>query len=113
MIDEIKKIREARHAADESLFAQQNRMRAKEYQLARARRLGKAGAEQVAGIEREIAALKEVVDSGPIQPAVPERPSCRGSSANSSCLNHRSSWRLNWTTAFRACCFRCAWKRGS
>src|SRR5215216_5803424 len=62
MIDEIRKIRQARQAADESLFAQQNRLRAKEAQLAQARRRGKAGAEQVAVTEREIAALKDAIE---------------------------------------------------
>jgi hypothetical protein len=62
MQETIKKIRAARRAADESLFAQQNRLRAKEVELARARRLGKAGAGQVAAIEREMAALREAVE---------------------------------------------------
>jgi hypothetical protein len=62
VIDQIKKVREAHRAADESLSAQQNRLRAKEAQLARARRLGKAGAGQVAATEREIAALGAVIE---------------------------------------------------
>src|SRR6185436_13143891 len=61
MIDEIRKIRQARQAADELLFTQQNRLRAKQAQLARARRRGKAGAGEVAATEREIAALEEAV----------------------------------------------------
>jgi hypothetical protein len=61
MIDEIRKIRQARQAAGELLFAQQNRLRAKETQLAQARRRGKAGAGEVAVAEREIAALKEAI----------------------------------------------------
>lgn len=61
MIDEIRKVREAHRAADDSLFAQQNRVRAKEQQLAALKRQGKTFAEQAARVEREIAALNEVV----------------------------------------------------
>jgi hypothetical protein len=40
MIDDIRKIREAHRAADEAVFAQQNRVRTKELQLAALRRQG-------------------------------------------------------------------------
>ena len=61
MIEEIRKTREGRRAADESLYALQNRLRAKQDQLARAMRLGKAGARLAAEAEREIAALSETI----------------------------------------------------
>ncbi|HET9767745.1 MAG TPA: hypothetical protein VFS60_12900 [Thermoanaerobaculia bacterium] len=62
MTEQIKKLRLARRAVDESLFAQQNRLRAKEAQLASARRLGEAGRQQAAVLEREIAALGAAVE---------------------------------------------------
>jgi hypothetical protein len=62
MIDEIQKIRQARRAADESLFAEQNRLRALEARLAQARRRGKAGADEVAAAESEIKALKDGIE---------------------------------------------------
>lgn len=61
MIDQIRKVRQAHRAVDDSLFARQNRVRAKERQLAAVRRRGKAGADQAAVLERDIAALNEVV----------------------------------------------------
>lgn len=61
MIDEIRKVRQAHRAVDESLFARQNRVRAKERQLAAVKRRGKAGAEEAGALEREIAALNEAV----------------------------------------------------
>ena len=63
MIDEIRKVRQARRASDDTLFAQQNRLRAADAQLAQARRLGKAGAGQVAAAERQIAALKGEIEN--------------------------------------------------
>lgn len=62
MIDEIQKIRQARRAADASLFAEQNRLRALQAQLAQARRRGKAGADEVAAAESEIKALKDGIE---------------------------------------------------
>ncbi|MGH7844435.1 MAG: hypothetical protein ACREQW_04590, partial [Candidatus Binatia bacterium] len=61
MTDEIKKAREALRAADESLYANQNRLRAKEAQLINARRLGKDGTQRSEVLERENAALKDVI----------------------------------------------------
>lgn len=62
MTDEIRKIRQARRAADESLFTGQNRLRALEAQLAQARRRGKAGAQETADAESEIKALKDGIE---------------------------------------------------
>jgi hypothetical protein len=61
MIDDIRKLRDARRTADDTLFAQQNRVRAKEQQLAALKRQGRAFAEQAAAVEREIGALNEAV----------------------------------------------------
>src|SRR5690242_18591598 len=61
MIDDIRKLRGAHRAADDSLFAQQNRVRAKEQQLAALKRQGSAFAEQAAAVERELGALNETV----------------------------------------------------
>jgi hypothetical protein len=61
MVDDIKKAREAFRAADDALYTNQNRLRAKETQLADARRAGKDGAQRAAALEREIAALKAVI----------------------------------------------------
>jgi hypothetical protein len=61
VIDQIRKVRQAHRAADDSLFARQNRVRAKEQQLAALKRQGKAFAEQADLVEREIAALNEAV----------------------------------------------------
>src|SRR5687768_11060285 len=61
MLDEIRKTREAHRAADEAVFAQQNRVRAKELQLAALKRQGGRFAEQAAALEREIARLNEGV----------------------------------------------------
>src|SRR5690349_17537615 len=61
MIDDIRKLREAHRAADDTLFAQQNRVRTKEQQLAALKRQGSAFAEQAAALEREIGALSETV----------------------------------------------------
>ena len=54
MIDDIRKLRQAHRAADDSLFAQQNRVRAKTQQLAALKRLGSAFAEEAASVERDI-----------------------------------------------------------
>lgn len=64
MIDEIRKVREAHRAADEALFALQNRVRAKEVQLAALRRQGRRFAEQADALEREIDRLNEEVIRG-------------------------------------------------
>lgn len=64
MIEEIRKIREAHRAADEALFALQNRVRTKELQLAGLRRQGPRFAEQAAALEREIGRLNEQVTRG-------------------------------------------------
>ena len=61
MTEEIKKARQALRAADETLYANQNRVRAKEAELISTRRLGREGAQRAAGLEREIAALKDVI----------------------------------------------------
>ena len=61
MTDEIKKAREAFRAADESLYRDQNRLRAKEAQLVNAKRLGKEGTQRADALEREIASLKDVI----------------------------------------------------
>jgi len=61
MIDEIKKVREAHRAADDSLFAQQNRVRAKERELVVLKRLGPKFAEQAGRLRREIEALNDTV----------------------------------------------------
>jgi hypothetical protein len=61
LIGEIKKVREAVRAADDTVFAQQNRVRSKEQLLARLRRLGRPFAEQAAALERDIARLNETV----------------------------------------------------
>ncbi len=58
MTEKIKKARQALRVADESLYANQNRLRAKESQLINANRLGKEGTRRAAVLEREIAALK-------------------------------------------------------
>ncbi len=61
MNDEIRNVRDAYHAADDSLFAQQNRVRTKEQQLAALKRLGRPFAEQAAIVERELVALNAAV----------------------------------------------------
>ena len=61
MIDEISKVRAAHRAADDSLFAQQNRVRVKEQQLAALRRQGDTFAEQAAVVERQLVALNAAV----------------------------------------------------
>jgi hypothetical protein len=61
VIDEIRKVREAVRAADDALFAQQNRVRTKEFQLAALLRQGRPFAEQAAALERDIAQLNETV----------------------------------------------------
>ena len=61
MIEEIKKAREAMRTAEESLYASQNRLRTKESALINANRLGKEGTERAATLEREIAALNDVI----------------------------------------------------
>ena len=62
MIDDIGKLRQARRALDDSLSARLNALRAREAQLARARRRGKDGAGDAAAAEREIAALREAIE---------------------------------------------------
>jgi hypothetical protein len=59
--DEIRKLRESVRAADDEVFAQQNRARTREQQLATLRRQGPAFTEQVVKLERELAKLKESV----------------------------------------------------
>jgi hypothetical protein len=61
MLDEIRKLRDAHRAADDGVFALQNRVRTKELQLAALRRQGGRFAEQAAALEREIARLGEAV----------------------------------------------------
>src|ERR1051325_8505063 len=61
MIDDIKKVREAYRAADDSVFAQQNRVRTRERQLAALERLGPRFAEQADRVRRDIEALNEAV----------------------------------------------------
>ena len=61
LVDEIRKVRESIHAADDALFAQQNRVRTRELQLAALRRQGTAFAAQAAALERDIAQLNESV----------------------------------------------------
>jgi hypothetical protein len=63
MIEEIKKAREAMRTAEESLYASQNRLRTKESALINANRLGKEGTERAATLEREIAALNDVINT--------------------------------------------------
>lgn len=61
MIDEIRKLRESVRAADDALFAQQNRVRTRETQLAALRRQGPAFAEQAAALERDLKLLAQTV----------------------------------------------------
>jgi hypothetical protein len=61
MIDEIRKARESVRAADDALFAEQNRVRSRELQLAALRRQGPAFVEQIAALERDLARLNESV----------------------------------------------------
>lgn len=61
VFDEIRKVRGSVRAADDALFAQQNRVRTRELQLAALRRQGPAFAEQAAALERDIAQLNESV----------------------------------------------------
>jgi hypothetical protein len=61
MTERIKKARQVLRAADESLYANQNRLRLKESQLINATRLGKEGTQRAAVLEREIAALKDLI----------------------------------------------------
>lgn len=63
MIEEIKKARQAMHAVEEGLYASQNRLRAKESALINANRLGEEGRQNAATLEREIAELKEVINT--------------------------------------------------
>ena len=63
MIEEIKKAREAMRAVEESLYGSQNRLRTKESQLLNANRLGNEGAQRAEAIEREIAVLKEQINT--------------------------------------------------
>ena len=62
MIDEIKKAREVMRAAEESLYANQNRLRTKQSALINANRLGNEGSETAATLEREIAELNEEIE---------------------------------------------------
>jgi hypothetical protein len=61
VLDQIRRLREAQRSADETLFAQQNRARAKAQQLAGAKRRGAAGADEAAVLERELAALDDAI----------------------------------------------------
>ena len=61
MNDQIRKLRQSQRATDDALSARQNRVRAKEQQLLSAQRRGKAGAEEVRALERELAALNDAV----------------------------------------------------
>ncbi len=63
MIEEIKKAREAMRAVEESLYASQNRLRTRESQLIDANRLGNEGAQNAEALEREIAGLKEQINT--------------------------------------------------
>ena len=62
MADQIKEVRQALQAADESLFTSQNRLRAAESELINTRRLGTEGAQRAAGLERDIDSLKTLID---------------------------------------------------
>lgn len=62
MIDEIKKAGEAMRAAEESLYASQNRLRAKQSALTNANRLGTAGSDNAAILEREIGELTKQIE---------------------------------------------------
>src|SRR5687767_5861875 len=62
MIDEIKKAREAMRSAEDSLYANQNRLRMKQSALINANRLGEEGSERAAQLQREIAELNEEID---------------------------------------------------
>jgi hypothetical protein len=61
MLDPIKAVREALHAANEDLYTNRNRLRAKEQQLVQSQRLGTAGANRTAELQREIDALQDVI----------------------------------------------------
>ncbi|MCA9498225.1 MAG: hypothetical protein KC588_03425 [Nitrospira sp.] len=61
VIDRIRKVRKAARAADDTLFAEQNRLRTKELQLAALLRQGRPFAEQAAAVKRDIARLRETV----------------------------------------------------
>jgi hypothetical protein len=63
MIEEIKKAREAIRAVEESLYASQNRLRTKESQLINANRIGNAGKKTAEVLEREVAVLKEQIET--------------------------------------------------
>ena len=64
MTEEIKKARETLRAVDEGLYANQNRLRAKESELVNAQRLGKEGTQKAAVLEREIAELNRLISVG-------------------------------------------------
>ena len=64
MIDEIKKACEAMRAAEESLYANQNRLRTKQSALINANRLGNEGSDTAATLEREIAELNGEIERG-------------------------------------------------
>ncbi|MGH9372333.1 MAG: hypothetical protein ACRD15_12450, partial [Vicinamibacterales bacterium] len=61
MIDDIRRARQAGRVASDSLFTQQNRLRAKDVQIARVRRRGKEGVEEATALEREMASLKDAI----------------------------------------------------
>lgn len=63
MTEEIKKARQALRVVEDGLFNTQNRLRAKESALINANRLGKEGTQTVAVLEREIAALKNAINT--------------------------------------------------
>ena len=62
MSKEIKATRESLRSADERLYADQNRLRAKESQLAAARRLGSESKETTATLEKEIDELTKNIE---------------------------------------------------
>ena len=64
MIEDIKRARESLGAVEEDLYANQNRLRAKESQLAGANRLGDEGRQTSERLEREIASLTQQIRTG-------------------------------------------------
>ncbi|HEU4871332.1 MAG TPA: hypothetical protein VFT08_10815 [Pyrinomonadaceae bacterium] len=64
MIDEIKKARETMRAAEEGLYANQNRLRTKQSALINATRLGREGSQTAAQLQREIDVLNREINQG-------------------------------------------------
>jgi len=62
MNDDIKKLQAAVKAAEEALYNNRNRLRAKENVLTNARRKGAAGADETAKVEGEISSLQQVIE---------------------------------------------------